>query len=161
MLRIVVVEDNPADALMFRIALEETGTPTKIIPITDGVEALAYFAEHRAPQVLAECDLVVLDLNLPRVTGFEVLEWIKSSNELRILPVVVMSGSRNTFEIDRCYRAGANSYVCKSTHVDEIFATAVKLVAYWSSCAKLPSRQTIAANAVESVGPIRSGDENC
>ena len=62
-----------------------------------------------------------------------------------------MSGSRNTFEIDRCYRAGANSYVCKSTHVDEIFATAVKLVAYWSSCAKLPSRQTIAANAGESV----------
>ena len=161
MLRIVVVEDNPADALMFRIALEETGTPVRIIPITDGVQALAYFAEHRARQVLAECDLVVLDLNLPRVSGFEVLQWIKGSNELRILPVVVMSGSRNTIEIDRCYLAGANSYVCKSTHVDEIFATAVKLIAYWSSCAELPSRQTLVVNAVESVGPIARSGEDC
>jgi CheY-like chemotaxis protein len=150
MLRIVVVEDNPADALMFRIALQETGTPTEIIAITDGVEALEYFSENRAHQVLADCDLVVLDLNLPRVSGFEVLEWIKTSNHLRILPVVVMSGSKNPFEIDRCYRSGANSYVCKSTHVDEIFATAVKLVDYWSGCAKLPSRQTIGAK-VETV----------
>ncbi|HYI97333.1 MAG TPA: response regulator [Bryobacteraceae bacterium] len=159
MLRIVVVEDNPADAQMFRIALEETGASIEIIPITDGVEALEYFAEDKAGEVLAECDLVVLDLNLPRVSGFEVLEWIKGSDELKLLPVVVMSGSRNAFEIDRCYRAGANSYVCKSTHVDEIFATAVKLVDYWGGCAKLPSRQTIVAKASHSVETVAGADQ--
>jgi CheY-like chemotaxis protein len=141
MLRILLVEDNPADAQMLRTALGKSGMPVEITHLEDGVQAVEYLSNQ---QNLARfCDVVLLDLNLPRLTGFEVLEHIRGCEELKSLPVVVMSGSTNTDEIDRCYQAGANSYICKPIHLDEILATGAGFVAYWSSCVKLPSRPTV------------------
>jgi CheY-like chemotaxis protein len=89
MLRILLVEDNPADAHMLRTALEKTGIPVEITHLKDGVEAMEFLAKSQgAPQP----DVVLLDLNLPRLSGFEVLEHIRSSDELKRLPVVIMSG---------------------------------------------------------------------
>ena len=113
--------------------------PVKIAHVKDGEEAVEYLAQNqRSPE---SCDVVLLDLNLPRLSGFEVLEHIRSSDELKGLPVVIMSGSTNVDEIDRCYQAGANSYICKPIHLDEILSTAAGFVAYWSNCVKLPSRR--------------------
>jgi len=139
MLRILLVEDNPADVQMLRTALGKSGMPVEIIHVRDGVQAVEYLSNQ---QSLARfCDVVLLDLNLPRLTGFEVLEHIRGCDELKSLPVVVMSGSTNTDEIDRCYQAGANSYISKAIHLEEILATAAWFVAYWSRCVKLPSRR--------------------
>ena len=138
MLRILLVEDNPADAQMLRTALGKTGLPVEITHLRDGVEAVEYLASEQKPAKC--CDVVLLDLNLPRLNGFEVLEQIRSCEELKSLPVVIMSGSSNADEIDHCYQAGANSYICKPIHLDEILATAAWFVAYWSNCVKLPRR---------------------
>ena len=140
-LHIVLVEDNPADAHMLRAALEQTGMSIDVVSLTDGADAVQYFSGDNIEDVLRNCDLVLLDLNLPRVSGFEVLEHIKGSEDLKRLPVIVMSGSSDPSEIERCYRTGANSYICKPTHLDEIFDTAVQFVAYWSHCAKLPCKR--------------------
>jgi len=117
--------------------------PVEITHVEDGVQAVECLANQES---LARCcDVVLLDLNLPRLTGFEVLEHIRGCEQLKSLPVVVMSGSTDTDEIDRCYQAGANSYICKPIHLDEILATAAGFVMYWSSCVKLPSRRTVSA----------------
>jgi chemotaxis family two-component system response regulator Rcp1 len=147
MLRILLVEDNPADAQMLRTALGKTGMPVNITHVKDGVEALECLAQA---ENASQHDVVLLDLNLPRLTGFEVLEQIRSSGDLKRLPVVVMSGSMNIEEIDRCYHAGANSYICKPIHLDEILSTAAGFVAYWSNCVKLPSKRRAARAQVTS-----------
>ena len=141
MLRIVLVEDNPADAQMFQMALRRAGKPVELTILEDGHAALEHLTGVAAQNSSFPCDLVLLDLNLPVVSGFEVLEQIRSHPLLNPLPVVVMSGSSNIGEIERCYRAGANSYICKPGHFEEILATASELMAYWSHCVKLPSRR--------------------
>lgn len=142
MLRILLIEDNPADAQMLRTALEKTGMPVEITHLKDGVEAVEYLATGRSGS--RDCDVVLLDLNLPRLNGFEVLEHIRSCEELKSLPVVIMSGSANADEIDHCYQSGANSYICKPIHLDEILSTAAWFVAYWSNCVTLPSHRSTA-----------------
>ena len=129
---------------MLRTALGKTGMPVEITHVMDGVEAIEYLAPD---ENASRCDVVLLDLNLPRLTGFEVLEHIRTSVDLKRLPVVIMSGSSNIEEIDRCYQGGANSYICKPIHLDEILATAAGFVAYWSSCVKLPSKHRAARSA--------------
>ncbi len=149
MLRILLVEDNPADAHMLGTALEKTGTPVEITHLKDGVEAIAFLTKNQ--KASQSCDVVLLDLNLPRLSGFEVLEYIRSYEELKRLPVVIMSGSNNIEEIDRCYQLGANSYICKPIHLAEILSTAERFMAYWSNCVKLPSRRRPARVAAATV----------
>jgi len=135
MLRVLIVEDNPADAQILQMALERAGVPLEIVVQEDGLKAIDYLTASTRRR----CDLVLLDLNLPRFSGFEVLDRIRSSEGLESLPVVVLSGSADTGDVDRCYRAGANSYVCKPAHLVEILAVATQIVTYWSQCVKLPS----------------------
>src|ERR1700735_218430 len=118
MLRIAMAEDNPADARMMRMALEQAGIPIEVTVLTDGLKAMEYLRARgkEAPC----CDVLLLDLNLPRLSGYEVLEQIKSSEELKSLPVIVMSGSSDPTDVNRCYLAGANSYIVKPTHLAQI-----------------------------------------
>ncbi len=141
MLRIILVEDSAADAQIVRMALEQAGRPVEITVLDDGLTAIEYLTQSYARTARLPCDLVLLDLNLPRLSGIEVLERIRANEDLKGLPVVVMSGSSDPLDVERCYRAGSNSYICKPTHLKDIFATAVQLVAYWSECVKLPSKR--------------------
>jgi two-component system, response regulator len=135
MFRILIVEDNPADAQILEMALERTGAPLETVLMEDGIKALEYLTAGNPNR----CDLVLLDLNLPRFSGFEVLDRIRSCGELKSLPVVVLSGSADASDVDRCYQSGANSYICKPTHLVDILSTAAQIVTYWSQCVKLPS----------------------
>src|SRR5437899_2320797 len=123
--RIVLLEDNPADSEMLAMAMDRAGAATDIIQIEDGVAAVEYFERVNAGSGPREFDLVLLDLNLPRMNGFEVLERIRACENLKSVPVIVLSGSSAAPDVDRCYRAGANCYLCKPSHLDEIFAMAV------------------------------------
>ncbi|HEY1755442.1 MAG TPA: response regulator [Bryobacteraceae bacterium] len=147
MFRILIVEDNPADAQMLQMALERAGRPLQIVLREDGVKAVEYLTDGNP----CKCDLVLLDLNLPRLSGFEVLERIRSNEELQSLPVVVMSGSADAGDVNRCYRAGANSYICKRTHLVDILTVAAQIVTYWSQCVKLPSGSPARSSAHGSI----------
>src|SRR5580658_3339349 len=120
--KIIIVEDNPADAKTLRVALARRDPDIETMVLEDGVRAIEYFTEMKT------ADLILLDLNLPIVSGFEVLEFLKSDPQLKKLPVVVLSGSSSQQEIERCYAAGANSYMCKPTGIQQVFDMAVQLI---------------------------------
>jgi CheY-like chemotaxis protein len=103
-LRIVLVDDNPADAYLAQRALQATGTDTEVVWLKDGVEAL----EHLLSDPWC-CDLVLLDLSMPRLNGFEVLERLRARDEFNTLPIVVLSGSCDPADIKRSYGSGANT----------------------------------------------------
>jgi len=120
-----MVEDNPADAEMVKISLEETGVPIKVHVARSGTDALAYLEGQPAA-----LDLILLDLNLPRMNGFQILEAIRKLGHVDAVPVAILSGSQNPEEIERCYRAGANCYFAKAIALADIFATGDQIVEY-------------------------------
>jgi len=139
MLKIALVEDNPSDALLLRMALEKAGTPIEVKHWEDGGAALAYLTAR--PD---EFDLLLLDLSLPGISGFDILEALKREERTRSLPIVIVSGSDAPADIVRSYRLGANAYHCKQVHVKAVFAMAEQLVGYWSHAAQLPRSQPVA-----------------
>ena len=136
--KIIIVEDNPADAKTLRVALARRNPDIETMVIEDGVRAIEFFTHSLINEETERVGLILLDLNLPIVSGFEVLEFLKSDPQLRKLPVVVLSGSSSQHEIERCYAAGANSYMCKPTGIQQVFDMAVQLITYWFDHAKLP-----------------------
>jgi CheY-like chemotaxis protein len=143
MLRIALVEDNPADAHMLQMALKGSGLGVSITWLNDGVKAAEYLSRDDGRSARKDHDLVILDLNLPGVSGFELLELIRADEHLCTIPIVVMSGSEEISDVYRCYRTGANSYIRKYSQIGEIFAAAEQFVTYWSTCVTLPSPEML------------------
>lgn len=132
---ILIVEDNPADAETLQLALARRDPTIEIIHLEDGPRAVEFLSERekRPP-----CSLIVLDVDLPRLSGIEVLKFLKADPELKKTPVVMFSGSRLLEDIERCYAAGANSYISKVADVEELYTMAARLVSYWFDCVDLP-----------------------
>jgi CheY-like chemotaxis protein len=126
------------------LAFEKTGLRLEIQVIADGMQALSYF--NAASSVSGpDCDLVLLDLNVPIINGFEILERIKSQRHLMRIPVIIFSSSSSNDDIERCYQAGANSYFCKPGALSEFFEMVERMAAYWLEWAKLPSKAKASA----------------
>jgi len=134
---IVIIEDNPADAKVMRLALSRTNSGVESILFEDSGRAIEYLTmaknNHQVP-----ADLILLDLHLPRIDGMEVLQFLKSDDELRKIPVVVLSGSNARSDVERSYAAYANSYICKPTGIDELFEMVQHMVTYWFEFATVP-----------------------
>src|SRR3569833_3769974 len=117
LLKILLVEDSPSDVRLIREALKETSIPVDLVVASDGVEAMDYL--RRAERHLADCpNLVLLDLNLPRKNGREVLAEIKNSPNLKQIPVLVMTTSRADEDVQQAYALNANCYITKPGDLD-------------------------------------------
>ncbi|MDX1952527.1 MAG: response regulator [Verrucomicrobiota bacterium] len=120
---ILLVDDNPHDVILIRLAFRKVGIIDTIQLVKDGAEAMRYI---QGEGIYADRDhypqptLVLLDLKMPQTSGFRVLEWIRSHDELAQLIVVVMSGSRDDADIKRAYELGANSYLVKPTKFEDL-----------------------------------------
>lgn len=131
---ILLVEDNPDDVELTRIAFAEAKVANHLVVVGDGVQALDYlFARgqfaHRDPDDLPS--IVLLDLNLPKVDGREVLQAIRANEKTRGLPVVVLTTSTEPFDVEASYALGVNSYIRKPVDFEQ-FVWAVKQVGlYW------------------------------
>ncbi len=131
---ILLVEDNPDDAELTLLALQENGVLNEVIWVKDGVEALDYLFRtgahaERDPKELPQ--LVLLDLKMPRMDGIEVLRRIRSETSTRLLPVVILTTSAEDSDRLNGYLLGANSYIRKPVDFEQ-FARAVKqLKLYW------------------------------
>src|SRR5262249_15234759 len=123
---ILLVEDNPDDVELTLRALRKNDLRCQVDVAADGVEALDYL---RGPHALPA--FVLLDLHLPRLSGHEVLERIRKDPRTRLLPVVVLTSSREKEDLERCYALGANSYVRKPVDFDAFKAVAQQLGTYW------------------------------
>ena len=139
-IRALLVEDNPGDVLMTKEALEEHKVRNKLHVVTDGEEALAYL-RREGPHVNAtRPDLILLDLNLPRVDGREVLATVKADKDLCRIPVVVLTTSQADEDILHSYQLHANAYVTKPVDFDTFISVVRQIDDFFVSVVKLPPR---------------------
>ncbi|MGA2185199.1 MAG: response regulator [Bryobacteraceae bacterium] len=131
-IHILLVEDNPGDVRLTMEALKESRFPNTLHVANDGVEALDYL------RTMAPPDLILLDLNLPRRSGREVLMEIKADPELRRIPVMVLSTSRSEVDVQFSYDHHANCYIEKPMELDRFFDTVRSIEQFWCSVASLP-----------------------
>ncbi len=131
---VLYVEDNPDDFALLKRASGKCGTPFTLMHAQDGDEALAYLSgtgeyadryEHPFP------DLVLLDLRMPKLDGFEVLQWIRGNPPTKTLPVVVLAGSSFRADIRRALELGANSYAAKPDRFEELQVLVDQIADVW------------------------------
>ncbi len=135
---ILLVEDNPAEVRLASEAFLEWKTPMNLHSVSDGVEALQ-FLRHEAPYESApRPDLILLDVNLPRMDGKTVLSDIKNDPELAAIPVIVMTTSTDNAEIDALYRLHANAFVPKPMDLNAFFDVIKNIETFWIHTAALP-----------------------
>ena len=136
-IRILLIEDNPADIRLTQEALKEAKVANELHVARDGVEAMQLLTRdgHASPVP----DLILLDLNLPRKDGREVLEEIKRNSRLRHIPIIVLTTSEAHQDIQRTYELSANAFVTKPLDVDEFFRVIAAIEQFWLRVASLPS----------------------
>jgi CheY-like chemotaxis protein len=142
-LNILVTEDNPDDLFLLQAAFERAGVSSRLEAVSDGVEALAYLkgnAPFEDRNAHPFPDLLLLDLNMPRRNGFEVLEWVRGDSQCSRLMVHVLTASPREADVERAYELGANSYVTKPSRLDELVAF-VKALHQWHSFTVLAQPQ--------------------
>ncbi len=138
---IFLVEDNWGDIRLIQEALKGSAVDYEVAIARDGVEAMACLrGEGDQPAVLP--DLILLDLNLPRKDGREVLAEIKADPQLKRIPVVVLTTSRNDDDIIKSYDLHVNCYISKSRNLSELFKIVRGIEAFWLETVTLPPRQS-------------------
>lgn len=128
---ILLVEDDDNDVVLIRRGFAKSKLANTLEVVTDGEAAIAYLAGEPPYQGRVLPELVLLDLKLPRKSGHEVLEWIRSQPGLRYLPVVVLTSSREHADLERAYRLGANSYLVKPPDFGALLEMVQTLDVYW------------------------------
>ena len=135
---ILLVEDNPGDARLTLEAFGMRGAPERVRHVVDGVEALAFLRREGGHGKAPRPDLIVLDLNLPRLSGREVLAVIKADVALRSIPVVVLSTSQSEEDVVAVYKLHANCYVAKPADLDAFLLAIQSIEEFWLRTARLP-----------------------
>ena len=143
---ILLVEDNPDDEALTLRALKKNNIRNEVVVARDGVEAVDYLfgtGAHAGPDLSALPQVVLLDLKLPKMDGFEVLERIRSSEATKLLPVVILTTSNEDQDRIRGYGLGANSFVRKPVEFDKFIEAVRQLGLYWlilNEAAPVPRR---------------------
>ena len=139
---LLLVEDDPADARLIMRALERVEIPARVVHVKDGDDAVAYLtpeSPHVSEAQVAVPQLVIMDLKLPRRSGLEVLQWIrKQDSEISRVPVIMLSSSHHSIDIERAYRYGVNSYLVKPETSDQLLSMMTVLKTYWFYNNKTP-----------------------
>lgn len=141
---ILLVEDNPDHVLIIKRGLQANNVANEIKVARDGQEAVDYLlhqGEYSDPERAPRPGLILLDIKLPKLDGFEVLQRIKQNPELKSIPVVILTSSDQEVDIAKGYVNGANSYVSKPMQFSEFLDKVRKLQLYWILVNKLPALQ--------------------
>jgi two-component system, chemotaxis family, response regulator Rcp1 len=137
-IEILLVEDNPGDARLTGEVLRDARVSNRLTAVPDGVEALAFLRQQRQYAAAVRPDLILLDLNLPKKDGREVLTEIKADAALRRIPVVVLTSSQAEDDILRAYDLNANCYVTKPVDLDQFIRVVRSIEDFWLTIVKLP-----------------------
>ncbi|MCE9614218.1 MAG: response regulator [Lentisphaerae bacterium] len=137
-IRILLVEDNPGDVQLTREALRENKVMNELYVARDGEEALRFLRREDTFATAPRPELILLDLNLPRKDGREVLADIKSDPDLRRIPVVVLTTSKAESDIIRSYDLHVNCYVTKPLNLDRFMDVVREIKTFWLSIVELP-----------------------
>ncbi len=137
--RILLVEDNYGDVLLAKEAFKSARMANEIIIAEDGVKAMQILRREPPHENVGLPDMILLDLNLPRKDGREVLDEIKSDPVLKVIPVIVLTGSRAQTEIVRSYTQNANAYIVKPVTFDRLREIVAAIEQFWYGVAVLPA----------------------
>jgi CheY-like chemotaxis protein len=138
-IEILIVEDNPGDVRLTREAMQESKIIVSLQSVEDGVEAMAYLRRQGKYAAAARPDLILLDLNLPRKDGREVLQDVKSDDDLKRIPVVILTTSEAEEDILRSYNLHANAYVTKPVELEAFLHVVRSIEEFWLSVVKFPA----------------------
>ena len=139
-IEILLVEDNPGDVRLTEESLREAKVINKLNVAYDGEEAMAFLRREGSFKDAARPDLILLDLNLPKKDGREVLAEIKEDNDLRRIPVVVLTTSNSDEDIQETYFHYANCYITKPVDLDQFVKVVKSIEDFWLSIVKLPTK---------------------
>ena len=137
-IEVLLVEDNPGDVRLTREALKEGKVRNNLSVAPDGVEALAFLRRQGKYADAPRPDVILLDLNLPKKDGREVLEEIKADPALRSIPVVILTSSDAERDIVRAYSLHANCYITKPVDLDQFITVVKSIEDFWFTIVKLP-----------------------
>ena len=137
---VLLVEDNPADARLTALAMEEAGLPGTLATVGDGERALDYLFRRPPYSDAPRPDLVLLDLNMPRIAGFEALAQIKADARIASIPILVLSTSSTPEQIEKAYASGAQTYLVKPSSFGKYVEAMKSARNYWYDIAVLPER---------------------
>ncbi len=136
---VLLVEDNPGDARLTQKAFEQGNIINNLHIVEDGVEAMAFLTQTDGYEDAARPDLVLLDLNMPRKDGWDVLEEMKDDDDLRRIPVIVLTSSEAEEDIVKSYDLNANAYLTKPVDFDGFMDVVRSFEEFWLSLVKMPS----------------------
>lgn len=139
-IEILLVEDNPADVRLTQEALKEEKVFSHLHVVNDGVEAMAFLRREGKHAKEVRPDLILLDLNLPRKDGRQVLEEIKQDEDLKVIPVVILTASKAEEDIIKSYRLHANCYITKPVDLNQFIKVAKSIQDFWITIVKLPPK---------------------
>jgi len=139
-IEILLVEDNPGDVRLTKEALKEGKVMNVLNTVGDGEEALAYLRRQGAHAQATRPDLVLLDLNLPRKSGREVLAEIKEDPDLKRIPVVILTVSEAEQDIIKSYNLHANCYITKPVNLEQFIEVVKSIEDFWLTVVMLPPR---------------------
>jgi two-component system, chemotaxis family, response regulator Rcp1 len=135
---ILLVEDNPGDAMLVREAFRDAKISHRLHVAEDGVVALQFLRRQDRFRAVPSPDLILLDLNLPRKDGREVLAEIKQDEELKKIPVIILTTSEDEADIEKAYSLHANSYLTKPVDMDDFIRSIHLIEEFWLKLACLP-----------------------
>lgn len=139
-IEILLVEDSPTDLLLAKEALLDSKLLVSLTAVTDGVEAMALLRKEGEYQNAPRPDMILLDLNLPKKDGREVLTEIKADESLRSIPVVILTTSKNEADVKRAYGLHANCYIVKPVDFEKFAAVVRSIEDYWFTIVTLPPK---------------------
>jgi two-component system, chemotaxis family, response regulator Rcp1 len=137
-LHVLLVEDNLGDVRLTQEAFREANRSIHLHVASDGVEAMSFLRQEGAHVDAPRPDLILLDLNLPRMDGREVLAQIKADERLKTIPTVILTTSEAEVDILKSYQLQANSYLCKPVELDAFDKVVKSINDFWLTTAKLP-----------------------
>ncbi|HER54383.1 MAG TPA: response regulator [Candidatus Bathyarchaeota archaeon] len=135
---ILLVDDSPDDIMIAKRAFKKSQIHNKIFVTRDGEEAIQFLRKEGNYKDVPTTGLVILDLNMPKIDGFEVLETIKNDEKLKKIPIIVLTSSSRYEDIERAYKLGANSFIVKPVSFEEFVEAILEIKRYWLSLSKIP-----------------------
>jgi len=142
LLEILLIEDNPGDVRLTKETLKEGKVRNNLTVVNDGFEALAFLRRQEKFQESVRPDLIILDLNLPKLDGRELLAEIKADNNLKHIPVVILTTSKAEEDVVKMYSLQANCYISKPVDLDQYITVVKAIEDFWMSIVKLPPKAT-------------------
>lgn len=139
-IELLLVEDNPADVKLLKLGLEQAKIANHLQVVGDGVEAMAYLRGEPPHSNARRPDLILLDLNLPKKSGHQVLDEIKSDPALRSIPVVILTSSEDRVDVERTYQSHANCYISKPVGLEGFLTILQSIEQFWFTIVKLPQK---------------------